>query len=125
MESNNNHYIQTPTLKTIKQLGDEIHVAGISTVRPSLQVAMKLSEYKLMQNGHKSGWKDLSMTELCTMGQGEMVELRQALRTHKLKPSTKHAIEAALEAADVINYMMMIIDNILGNRYGDRGGSDR
>ncbi len=118
------YYIRPIGHKSVKQLGDELHVAGIETARPSLRNAMKLAEYKLRSNSHKTGWQDLSLSELTRMAQGELVELREALRIQQTKPSTKHIIEAALEAADVINYMHMIIDNLLENRYGPRGGGE-
>lgn len=73
---------------------------------------------KLALNAHKGTWKGMSMVTLHErLGQEmrEFFEARDAwFRAGSALESEKLLREVVLEAADVVNYVMMIVDNLGG-----------
>ncbi len=108
-------------IHNVQELAQYIKNSRIQHVRPSLINTVKLCEVKLVLNDEKDCWSSMSYHELLQNTHREMVELQDALRKQKQEPSVKHTLEAALEAADVVNYLSMVIDNLLENPFQERG----
>jgi len=85
-------------------------------MRESIHRFAELMESKLKENDHKGGWEYISTRRLLSLALDEVGELTgEILRGYKKEISPERVI---LECADVANYMMMIADNVRGERDG-------
>ena len=73
-------------------------------LRKELQKFVQLQERILQDNDHKSGWADISNSELLSLLKVEVEELEEVL-IDGYSDFIDH------ECADIANYAMMIADN--------------
>lgn len=82
-----------------------------------LDFAMDMED-RLLENDHKSGWKNMPLDELYRDMMEEVFELYLALHYfHLARPEVPDALPNTAsavirEAADVANFCMMIADNV-------------
>lgn len=77
---------------------------------PLAQFAQRM-EAKLRKRDYKSGWEGLRLTELLQMVRTEVDELDDAISTYEDDPDCINLDELIDECADVVNFIMMIVDN--------------
>lgn len=76
-----------------------------SLLRDPLRAFVLVMQLKLYENEHKGGWQDCSMSYLLRRLQGELGEVKRAMKANKTPD------EVDRECADVANFAMMIADN--------------
>lgn len=77
--------------------------------RTSVMKFARLMEVVLRANDHKTGWSAMPLHQLCDRAADELLECAEACDL----PDDEYAPHAAaVEAADVANFMMMVHDNI-------------
>ena len=85
--------------------------ATIDAVRPVVQWFAQEMERVLKQNDHKSGWQDMSLTEIMARLREESLELAIEVRRNDL-----NAGAIVKEAVDVANFCMFMADRATPNR---------
>lgn len=88
---------------------DAVAEAEVSQVRPEVAAFALAMEKKLKANDHKGGWKHCDRDYLMTRLRQEFVELIAAMH-FPLDDGQIDRIELRDEAADVANFLMMILD---------------
>ena len=87
--------------------GEPPRVPEGATRRPAVRLEVRrfslLMELKLRKNDHKGGWSTVTPFTLLDLLEGEVKELREALRHGD-------PLDIAQECADVANYAMMVAD---------------
>jgi len=84
-------------------------------IRPAIMRFAQLMERELRENDYKGGWEDMSDEELVFRTKEELMELERAMHTScpycgdKMKHLDNDDVRS--EAADVANFLMMIVDN--------------
>lgn len=69
------------------------------------------------------GWRDLPLEQLWTLAEGEWLELNAEIFRHTIKRAD-NAKSIISEAADVANFLAMIVDKLMEETANEHGKAD-